>query len=503
MDKTYARFLTLDLDLSPVGFTHRGSFIPYYCTPENAQILGRAGVDGIHYCTIPLFGEMIFAVSPMNFGDCVHPIARNFTDLLRLLLACVDMAALEQCFAWDEAQFHAFLADNPATPEQQAALDSIRGAFSLSAMESPYAYIRQLQSEFDLSRIPYTEDYLDPDMNPAAPAPLPCWNVVFGGFWAAGSACGEELPVKKSFLWGDARWHIPAVYLFPEGIVVDFLLQADGTKVRAFLEQVEACNDIVIDSTRQAELDRQNPLDVDFTADITLNGEALSCAEGSGIFWLPPDCIAQGDQPDPLAAAALAHYELDPDCGWAIHRCCYRWAARPKTLQAMSVRMVRDRQSFFTSPFPTPAQGESVLLRHPLTRQEFTLTVQNVEQGELAQDAFADPSLLFPTHYMQMIYTLTPDIHGAWFSVQDSAESDHPRPKQTPSNAAGPAATSCAAVIGVIGGADGPAAFTVAGRDGGKSRSACSSLRFSPPEKVLWHGIFREKTAEDITVRII
>lgn len=45
---------------------------------------------------------MVFVVNPMDFGDCVHPIARNFEDLLRLLLSCADMAALEQCYAWDE-----------------------------------------------------------------------------------------------------------------------------------------------------------------------------------------------------------------------------------------------------------------------------------------------------------------------------------------------------------------------------------------------------------------
>lgn len=69
----------------------------YFCTPKGAAIIGWAGVDGIHYCFVDGFGETVFAVSPMNVGDYVHPVARNFEDLLRLLLSCVDMAALEQC----------------------------------------------------------------------------------------------------------------------------------------------------------------------------------------------------------------------------------------------------------------------------------------------------------------------------------------------------------------------------------------------------------------------
>ena len=83
---TYSDFIKKNIDISPLGFEQNSEFVPYYCTPENANVLASAGVDGIHYCTIPNFGELIFAVSPMNFGNCVHPIARTFEDLLRLLL---------------------------------------------------------------------------------------------------------------------------------------------------------------------------------------------------------------------------------------------------------------------------------------------------------------------------------------------------------------------------------------------------------------------------------
>ena len=104
---TYERFQKMKIDFACFGIQQLEHYENYYCTPKDAVIIGSAGVDGIHYCTIPEFGEMIFAVSPMNFGDCVHPIARNFEDLLRLLLSCVDMAALEQCYAWDEEEYKA------------------------------------------------------------------------------------------------------------------------------------------------------------------------------------------------------------------------------------------------------------------------------------------------------------------------------------------------------------------------------------------------------------
>lgn len=97
MGDHYEAFLQADIDLSPFGWERCDAFAPYYCTPRDARVLGCAGVDGIHYCTIPEFGETIFAVSPMNFGDCVHPIARDFRELLRLLLAGADLAAARRC----------------------------------------------------------------------------------------------------------------------------------------------------------------------------------------------------------------------------------------------------------------------------------------------------------------------------------------------------------------------------------------------------------------------
>ena len=44
---------------------------------------------------------MVFAVSSMNAApDFVHPLAKDFADFLRLLLACGDAAALEQARMW-------------------------------------------------------------------------------------------------------------------------------------------------------------------------------------------------------------------------------------------------------------------------------------------------------------------------------------------------------------------------------------------------------------------
>lgn len=67
-----------------------------------------AGMDGIHFCFVRGFGGVVFSVTPMNLvPNLVHPLANNFEDFLRLLLACGDSAALEQAWMWDKSQLQA------------------------------------------------------------------------------------------------------------------------------------------------------------------------------------------------------------------------------------------------------------------------------------------------------------------------------------------------------------------------------------------------------------
>lgn len=95
MDKTFEKFLRSGIDLSLIGIERREDNASYFCTPKGASIFGWAGVDGIHYCFVRGFGGMVFAVSPMNSApDFVHPIARDFEDFLRLLLACGDVSSI-------------------------------------------------------------------------------------------------------------------------------------------------------------------------------------------------------------------------------------------------------------------------------------------------------------------------------------------------------------------------------------------------------------------------
>lgn len=150
-----------------------------------AKVIGWAEWMGFTFALFCGFGEMVFAVSPMNVApDYVHPLARNFPDFLSLLLACGDSAALEQAWQWNFEQFQAFLADNPPTEEQKTVLARISRQTGLSPIEEPWQYLHALQDTFDYSKIKYTEDFYDLDLNPDAPQQPPEWKVFYdGNFW--------------------------------------------------------------------------------------------------------------------------------------------------------------------------------------------------------------------------------------------------------------------------------------------------------------------------------
>ncbi len=105
----YERFMRLGVDGEAIGFAPGEEQGGYFCTPLGAHALGW-DVEGVHFCRIDGMGETVFCVNPMPLcGENVRPVARNFRDFLRLMLATGGAAAIEQAGDMTRAQFAAFL----------------------------------------------------------------------------------------------------------------------------------------------------------------------------------------------------------------------------------------------------------------------------------------------------------------------------------------------------------------------------------------------------------
>lgn len=500
----WKEFQKLGIDLAPLGMNADHQNNVYFCTPKDAKILGWAGVDGIHYCTVPTFGEMIFSVNPMDAGDYVHPIAKNLEDLLRLLLSCGDMSVLEQCYAWDKEQYTAFLQDCPITKEQQSVLNEIQSKLGLTPMEDAFAYVRELQGNFDLSHIPYTQEYYDLDMNTAAPLPPKKWEVFFeGNFWGRGKPferAGKEIKIDKHFVWGGENWYVPSVYVCAKGLVADFCIEVAAERIKAFQERWKQWE------REQSQADEnvwelrneENPLNIDFRPYVFLNQRPLSSKNGCAVSWIPANCLQEGEQNETEAKAVLVHYGLDEKKAWSFQRWSFPWeTSRKPAVKALDVKLERMPKQIEGIRFQSHQTGEKIRFVHPVSNREHVLTVLDYERQTISLKALTHDGYVFPTHCVSMTYVLEPDLPSKNFRLLDCAKSDPPVriPEQAETNAHS---------IGIIGGADGSTAVFVSGRSQNKEvHSAISSLHFKETEDVEWKMMFYEKLLKDKEVALL
>ena len=516
----YEKFKKLDIDASRLGLEQGNSRSDYLCTPKGAKIIGWEGVDGIHYCFIKGFGEMVFAVNPSNLpGDHVHPLASSFEDFLRLLLACGGTAAVEQMWMWNRGEFDAFLETYPPDPEQKAVLDSLRDKLALTPMDDPYGYVRGVQSAFDYSKIPHLKKYYDliPDEpKPQEPPKRPEWKVTFrGGFDSRGGGgrAGKEIPIGKTFTWGGEVWHIPAVYVCGKGLVVDFCMEIEPSVLGAFLKKWRQREETGVPLTQEEE-DRQiaeNAMMVDFDPKVTANSRELSPGGGDGSGWTPiriQQEYEQGEQTqqDWEMIWLMEHYGLDPELGWFFDRRSFFWATKSKpALQTLKLHMSRYPESVPGSRFTVAGVGDVVEFTHPATGETLTLQVVEYKVQKADMSGLGD-GWEYPDHYTAMTYVIEPELPQGSFVVRDCGQGDTPRVnarEQAALAAIGGADGPVACSVGIIGGVDGPAACALTDASSIHTYSTCSALHFEPPERIEWQIVFREKTVEDIELDLV
>lgn len=517
---TYEKLVELDFDLSPLGLERRETQSDYFCTPVGARAIYWTGVDGIHYCMIQGFGEMIFVVCPMNTpGDYVYPVAKNPEDFLRLLLACREEAAISQAYGWKREQFEAFVGGLEINEDQKTVHEKIRQRLGLSPMEDAFGYIKEIQGEFDYRKLrfkPEYEEWAPPE--PRVPT-APEWKVYFhGNFWGheGRERAGKEIPVSRRFVWGGENWYIPAVYSCTSGLVVDLCCEVEAERVKAFIEKWN-----LLDEGRQEPdeeerewIEAENVLHLDVHMSAEVNGAMLKADRSCGMTWIPEDVT--GTEGDREAGWFLAHYGLDCEKAWRIHRFMLSWMNGKKPMiKDLTVSLSQNPVSL-PGCHLTAKAGETVSFVHPVTGREHRLTVREIAQEEIESLRLQDERLEYPTHCVRMTYEISPELTGRQFSIRDCAESDAPRHRCVVretgvgkmsgerSGRNSSAESESAHSIGIIGGADGPTALFIGGRpQGGKLHVVYSSLHFEPVEKVEWRISFREKMREDVSIRLM
>ena len=158
----YEKYCQLDIDGRWIGLEKSDMCVEYFCTPLNAIVIGWE--NSIHYCFIKGYRDMVFAVNPETCVDkYVYPLAANFKEFLRLILACGSTTAVEQIIGWSKKQFEEFLHsdNNKIFPEQAKVLKIVAEELKLQPMEKPYEYVKAVQELFDDGKIKYSNEYYD------------------------------------------------------------------------------------------------------------------------------------------------------------------------------------------------------------------------------------------------------------------------------------------------------------------------------------------------------
>lgn len=158
----YEKFKSLDVDMSIIGLEKGDEEGGYFCTPKGARVIGWE-CDGIHYCFIDGFGEMVFAVNPESADDrFVKPLAENFESFISLILACEGTTAAEQINIFDRAGFDEFMKNSTEfIDERRKVLKILENELGIKPMKDPFGYVKNLLENFDYSKIKFTPEYYD------------------------------------------------------------------------------------------------------------------------------------------------------------------------------------------------------------------------------------------------------------------------------------------------------------------------------------------------------
>ncbi|MBP3322575.1 MAG: hypothetical protein J6M16_00100 [Clostridia bacterium] len=479
----YGDFARKKVDLSALGFLKYKDENRYFCTPVGSKILYNAGVDGIHLVKIKAFGEMIFIVSPCaDAPRFVHPVAESFEDLLRLIISGCDFAALEQAYIFTREGFYGFLKENEYGAEQKAVCEKLKEKFDLTPIDDPYAYIKNLQNNFDYGKIKYNRDYYEwapeePDYKETQ------WKVYFKGNLNSKRPKnskehkGKEFAVNKSLDFMGKKIFIPSFYLCSKGIVLDLIAECDTDAYKEFYEKYCFYNEYEPDEETRLNMERENPLNLNFSNVLYINGEKTLNYSSVGASYLP-ESEDYANYNEPFIHGFLKHYELDSNKSYIIRRFSFEFKGNKKpVIKDLNLKFKSDPVSYPVEKITVPDEKE-ISFTNPKTKAKHTLKILSCENESFPIN-FRD-ELSYPDKALLVNYTVSPDFESRALSLIDTKRSD--QPKRIKKEKYAPEATHDA-VIGIIGGADGPTAISVSRpikkEAEIKSHQAVSSLHFS------------------------
>lgn len=334
------------------------------------------------------------------------------------------------------------------------------------------------------------------------------WKVYFeGDFWGHHSRehAGKEIRIEKEFDWAGHHWIVPAAYSCSKGLVIDFCMQVSVERIRGFMEKwnLRSENDSYENFTKEQQMQMkiENPLCLDFSPGIELNGNTLRMSHSCGVSFNP--CLPKRSFHEPETKEVMEYYGLDEAFGWVIYRSAFLWAgSRRPEIKKLFLTMEQIPGQIPGPHFKVHKPGDTFPFVHPVSRMKYTLKVQKIGQQSIAEKGFDSERWIYPRHYVEMSYTMSPETDDS-ITIFDCYEGDKPMEIRLDENSLEPVSGGVRSVA-VIGGTDGPVAILPGASRRGKLHRAYSSLHFEKvQEDVEWRIVFQVKQFETASFWLI
>lgn len=307
------------------------------------------------------------------------------------------------------------------------------------------------------------------------------------------------LPVNHSFLWEGQEILIPAIYVGKAGAALDICAKIPVEAMAAFLKKWHYERRMSLKTPEEFEqLDADNPSSRELAVEICLDSTPLVRRMSSSLRWYPENIIQMGNGPagedgfenNKLAEEWMEAYGCDKKYCWYFERLSYNWSKEPiLTPHKISLSFQADLISITAGHFSTSVfcNGKTVKTVHPITGQEYTLTLHKCEQIRNSFAEIGAKSMVYPECCQILSYSIAPEIDRGLFDIRDCAEGDQPRMGNTQEQPGSP---------------DGPTAVFMAGKNAAPyKRMAVSSLHFDPVPEVQWRMVFQIKPKNDVEIR--
>lgn len=283
--------------------------------------------------------------------------------------------------------------------------------------------------------------------------------------WSKGKGPqGLKQRVNWQFEFGGANRYIPVIYRFPKGIVFDIVTLLDETKLREFFEKHEAMEKPT--PLQRRCIEQEHPYQAVPVKEIWINGKRVEGGySSSGTVSIP-----WARQDDELAPVRKAYPSILKDIAcFACERFCVPYPETGSKIQKLMRLFRLDKVNgikLYTHPvqrffpldihFETPSEGDNkeICFKHPVTGIAHTMYFQDAKHVELPLRAGRNENI----YAVQAMYEIEPALpQGDTLQFNSSIQYTEPR-----ENRFSPTAASS---IGIIGGACGPTAIFVSGKN--------------------------------------